>query len=224
MEPSSDPLKWPTKGNNLFPNEKANIESPTWCALNWISDFASDESFYAAAFKKAGDKIIAELKRGEDPEHPDPMFIPTAFLYRHSLELKLKSVVRKGLDLEIVSLAETETKNILGGHNLDVLWRQFKAIAVAHQPNAGTKDLAAAEKIAQDFHALDISGQHLRYPHDKKGNRTSATFPDSLELTDFKDKFEGTYNFLDCCEMEFSHCLEIKSEIESEHREESFPD
>ena len=80
-------------------------------------------------------------------------------------------------------------------------------MATAHWPDGATDDLDAAEQIILEFHALDISGQHLRYSHDKEGNRTAQTFPDSVELSSFKDTFEGLFHFLDCCDMDFNHCI-----------------
>jgi len=197
------------KNSKLFPDVKNGHGTPTWCSLNWIADQLSDDSCFADAFKKAGDKIVAELTRGDDPWHPDPLFMPVAFLYRHALELKLKTLIRKGMELKIIDLSESDINNALGRHYLDTLWRQFRSIAVARWPGANTKDLDETEKIVAEFHCLDISGENLRYSHDKKGNKTTQRFPDSVDLSKFQETFEGAYGFLDGCEMDFDHCLEV---------------
>lgn len=215
--PDDSPVNDGNKDSKLFPDAKDGYGTPTWCSLNWIADQLSDDSCFADAFKEAGDKIITELARGEDPRHPDPLFMPVAFLYRHALELKLKILVRKGMALKIVDLPAGDVKNALERHYLDTLWRQFRILAIAHWPDGNTTDLDAAEKTIMDFHRLDISGQNLRYAQDTKGNKTAEKFPDSVELSKFKETFEETYSLLDGCEMDFDNCLAIQSEIESSY-------
>jgi|WetSurMetagenome_2_1015567.scaffolds.fasta_scaffold00264_6 hypothetical protein len=210
-------IRWPKKGDNPFSSKHAQYRSPTWCSLNWLSNFNLDDSYYADAFKKAADKIISELERGENYEHADPMFIPIAYLYRHSLELKIKSVIRKGIDLKIVSLERDKITELLESHSLHKIWNTFKTIVMTHWPEGNMDELNATENVIIDFHNVDKSGQHLRYSKDKKGNKTSTTLPDSVELTNLKDTFDGVYNLLDGCDMEFNHCIDMRNEMYSEY-------
>lgn len=213
-----DDIRWPKKGDSPFISRGDTYTSPTWCSLNWLSDFNLDDSYYAHVFKKAADKIIAELERGEDVEQADPMFIPIAFLYRHCLELKMKMVIRKGLALDIINMTDDDINELLGSHNLHKIWNTFKSIVTTYWPDGNTDELKATEKIILDFHKIDKTGQHLRYSKDKNGNKTSTSLPESVELTSLRDTFEGVYNLLDGCETEFVHTLQIRDDLEAHYR------
>jgi|GEM_PF-783564 hypothetical protein len=211
-------IRWPKKGDNPFSSGNSSYRSPTWCSLNWLASFNLDDSYYANAFKKAADKIISEMEKGKDYEHPDPMFIPIAFLYRHCLELKMKNVIRKGIDLAFITLDDEKFNDLMESHNLHKIWNVFRNIVMVRWPEGNPNELNATERVILSFHNIDKTGQHLRYSRDKKGNKTSSSLPDSVELTNLKDTFEGVFNLLDGREMEFDHCIEMRDEMNAEYR------
>jgi hypothetical protein len=86
--------RWPKKGDNPFLAAAADLSSSTWAALHWLASRNVGDSFLAQSFKEAGDKIVKELSHGEDLEHGEKFFLPIAYLYRHSLELKMKGIIR----------------------------------------------------------------------------------------------------------------------------------
>lgn len=204
---TNEQLHWPKKGDNPFSGKNGDYRSPTWCLFPWPPNLDLDDTYYANAFKKAGDKIISELERGESIEHADPMFIPVAYLYRHCLELKMKAVIKKGLKLNILPGDEEKIKASLIGHNLHKIWNQFKLIVMAYWPGADTTDLNAAESIVLRFHAIDASGQSLRYAESTDGSNSAEKMPESIELTALRDTFDGVFNLLDGCDMESDHRL-----------------
>jgi len=210
--------RWPKKGDNPFSAKNSGSISSTWCSLSWLVNFHLDDVIYSDAFKKGSDKIIEELSRGGNSEHPDRMFLPITYLYRHCLELKMKSVIRKGLELDLISMKDDKITEVMEMHNLHKIWNVLKEMIVARWPNGDTEALCATEKVILDFHEVDSTGQNLRYSNDKQGNQTSNSFPEAVELGNLKNAVDGVSHLLDGCYDDFFHTIEIKNEIENEYR------
>jgi hypothetical protein len=167
------------------------------------------------AFKEAGDKIVKEIRRDDDGMPADIYFMPVAYLYRHSLELKLKEIIRLGCDLELLK-SEDKLSSVLKAHELHPLWNYARKIIERHWPNSEKNDLNAAGRIIQEFHKIDKSGQNLRYSKKRTGNYTLKDMPESVELTHLQDVFEAAFNLLDGCEMGLSEAVDMRNEILSE--------
>ena len=120
--------RWPKKGDNPFLATTADLSSSTWAALHWLASRNIGDSFLAQSFKEAGDKIVKELSRGEDSEHGEKFFLPIAYLYRHSLELKMKGIVRQGIRLQLVK-KNKKISDVLGRHNLFRIWGAVKRVS-----------------------------------------------------------------------------------------------
>ena len=208
-------IRWPKMGDRPFKDKSADMTSPTWCSLNWMSNLGVSDSLYAEAFKEAGDKIINELEREEKAKHPDMYFFPIAFLYRHCLELQMKNIIRLGIWLKLISDNE-ELSGILGSHNLHLLWSKAKAVITKYWPDGDEKDIKAAECIILDFHSIDKTGQNLRYSEDKSGNKTVRNMPGSVQLIDLKDVFEAIYNFFNGCEAGLQDGLDTMKSMEQD--------
>jgi len=129
-----DEFRWPQKGDNPFLVTAIELNSSTWASLPWLASLKVDDSFLAAAFKEAGDKIVKELGRSEDFQHPDKFFMPIAYLYRHSLELKMKTIVRLGRSLELIESGQ-KLSRVLRSHNLYQLWNFVRAVVEVYSPD-----------------------------------------------------------------------------------------
>lgn len=64
-------------------------------AVNFQSRPVLDVAIFAKGYHKAANRLAAEFSRS-----PDYDAYPIFFLYRHSLELYLKAVVYRGLELQ----------------------------------------------------------------------------------------------------------------------------
>ena len=155
-------FRWPKKGDDPFLVKAIEPNSPTWVSLKWLASLKVDDSFFATAFKEAGDKIIKELSRGEDSLEPDKFFMPISYLYRHSLELKIKQLIRLGIKLDLLK-QDKKVSSALESHKLHPLWNYARKIVEEYFTGDQKEDLDAAEKIIQEFHKIDKSGQNLRY-------------------------------------------------------------
>lgn len=213
--------RWPKKGDNPFLVGSADPSSPTWASLQWLASMKVDDAYIATAFKEAGDKIIKELSRGEDIKHCDMFFMPIAYLYRHSMELQMKEIIRLGIRLGLIEKDEKLT-DVLKDHNLHYLWNVVRKVVAAYWPNGPQDDLNAAERIVQEFHQIDKCGQNFRYSKDLKGHSSLERFPESVQLKHLQDVFGAIFNFLDGCETGLDHAMDMRNEMLSNYYDNSF--
>jgi len=210
-------FRWPKKGDSPFLGGIADPNSPTWVNLDWLSQQNIGDSLLAVAFKDAGDKIIKELSRREDYRNPDVFFMPIAYLYRHSLELKMKEIIKLGIRLKLVE-KDTKLLCILRKHELHPLWNFARRVIEQYWQHGSKDDLNAAGRIIQEFHKIDRTGQHLRYTEDQNGNKTLNQLPESVQLIHLQDVFEGVFNFLEGCEIGLNEEVRMRSEMMCEYR------
>lgn len=206
-------FRWPKKGDNPFLVKSTDRNSPTWTFLHWLTLQNFDDSLLAGAFKESGDKIIKDLNKGEDTNHPDKFFIPIAYLYRHSLELKMKHMIRLGIELGLIE-EDKKISDVLREHKLDKLWNYVKKILEKRWHDSPKETLSAVERIIQVFHNMDMSGQNLRYSEKLSGGKTLNHLPESVQLTHMRDIFAAVFNFLNGCEATLEDELEMKAEVE----------
>jgi len=208
-------IRWPKKGDSPFLIKAGDPMSPAWASIRWLSSLNANDSIFSMAFKEAGDKIVKEICRDDDGMPADIYFMPVAYLYRHSLELKLKEIIRLGCDLEFLE-SDDKLSSVLNAHELHPLWNYARKIIESHWSNDEKNELNAAGRIIQEFHNIDKSGQNLRYSKNRNGNYTLKDMPESVELKHLKDVFEAVFNFLDGCEMGLSEAVDMRNEILSE--------
>lgn len=96
-------------------------------------------------------------KEGQLQSYNPCIFIPCAYLCRHSLELKLK---------ELICRLSPENK-IVTGHDFQKLWK--KLIDICPDPR-----LQKIEPVILDMRELDDDGMKLRYSLDKQGQSYSG--------------------------------------------------
>lgn len=190
--------QWPQKGDHPFAGGKFDPESPTWVNLDWLTGWLND-SLIADAFKEAGDKIINELARKEDPRHPDVFFMPIAYLYRHSLELQMKQVIRLGIRVEAIENT-AKVKEALRRHELYRLWNYVKKVILKFWPETTPEELAATETVIRLFHEIDRAGQRFRYTQALSERKSSTSLPRFVDLKRMRQVVAGVFNFLEACE------------------------
>jgi len=177
--------------------------------------FGVDERYLAEAFKKAGDYVIEHLKTGQVFGNPDNMFMPIAYLYRHSLELMLKHLVRLGIAARLIE-ESSDINCDLGKHNLYRLWSHACTAIENRWPNGDKKIISNTKALIDDFQRIDKSGQNLRYARDSQDRPTARKFPDSIELVEFRSAYEGVFNLLSGCSAEFDFIVEYITEMRNE--------
>ena len=197
-------LRRPKKGDNPFFTKSKDYYTKTWVNIAWFRSFPkiNTQSHIADAFKESGDIIINDLKINKYHSHPDKYFFPIAYLYRHAIELKLKCLIKIGIDLGLLT-KDNRIIDSLKKHELYKLWNYAKEAIVKFWPDGTKSDLQIVESIIQQLHNIDPSGQNLRYIKNISGENTLEKMPDSIELLTFQEVIDGLYNFLKDCQFGF---------------------
>jgi hypothetical protein len=215
----STELNWPRKGDKAFTLNQASIRDPALVNAFVLPAAGS----YAYGYKEAADKVVESAKH--DIQNPDPLFFPVAFLYRHYLELTLKELVCLGRSINAIEPSFDSRsrrcpqcdhkwsvkEDVLFQHNLDKLWKQVRKLIKDESANDGrevTEAIDAIEKIVQEFHILDGSGQETRYARNKKGE-WSLTAPGGHQLRHQRVSLENLRLTMEKVErfLEASYCM-----------------
>ncbi|MCI5144010.1 MAG: hypothetical protein D3923_00445 [Candidatus Electrothrix sp. AR3] len=106
-------LPWPNRRKSLFEMEGEG-SSPTTCFIQHIGMFSlndySELDYISQQYKRSADIII---KNGFS-SHADGLFLPIGYLYRHAIELKLKSFINVFISTEI-------GRNLFFSYNLAII-------------------------------------------------------------------------------------------------------
>ena len=192
-------MSWPKPGDVAFQAVGDLVQN---AHLDWGRGV--DDATIAMGFKMAADLVANGWKA--EARHPDNLFVPVAYLYRHCLELLLKYLLRKQeANNEICFLKNKKKKPILDQHSLDKLWNIARQLLELRWPNGPGDELDTMEQIIQEFHKVDPSGQELRYSENTKGNRTLQNAPRIISLDNLQMVMGGAFNFLNGCLMSYDH-------------------
>ncbi len=158
---------------NLF-----SIGEDWWrnACVGWSTDAWN---LYASGYKLAADKLAEETAT----EDLDLVVFPMVFLYRHYVELRLKSIIVLGNRLDGTPC------EIPVGHDIGRLWQQAVETIEkdAIEPiNTLIKQLAAA----------DPTGQSFRYSVDSRGQPTLEGI-EHINVRNFADRMKEISDLLD---------------------------
>ena len=140
------------------------VEADDWwmnACVNWYRD---PTEVYVCRYKEAGDRLVNSV--ADRSGTADTLFFPIVFLYRHYIELRLKSLLHDGhrlLDREYVQESE---------HRLSRLWPEVRAILVELWPAGSEEDLAAIDSLITQFEKIDPRSTTFRYPKDLDGRNS----------------------------------------------------
>jgi len=206
-------ISWPNDRKSIFSVPVTDPDSPTLCDIKCLSRFDVDEGFLSEEFRLAADHVIEHLKTGQTFGHPDGLFMPIAYLYRHALELVLKHLVRLGLAANLIE-DSGEIRSDLQRHSLHKLWCNARIAIEKRWPDGDKKIIHNTQALIDDFQRIDKSGQNLRYTRNPQGRSTLDKYPDSIELVEFQHAFEGVHNLLSGCSWEFKEIIDYIAEAE----------
>ena len=184
-------FSWPKKGDKLFSGDGKGK------CFHLGSIWWHDPGF-SRGFKEAADMMIESYEARRTRPYRDELFFPVAYLYRHCLELKLKEIIRIGVELRVLSRKEVE--EAMDNHNLAKLWTRAKKPIEDCWPKGEKTPLKAVEAVINEFHQADRTGQAFRYQTDKDGSlHRHPDLPEHISITNLKQTMDAAYTFLNAC-------------------------
>lgn len=144
--------------------------------LGWYHD---PTELYIVGYKEAGDSLVSSV--AERKGTADSLIFPIVFLYRHYIELRLKSLLRDGC-----RLLEQEYKQ-KSEHQLSKLWPKVRSILIELWPDGDKDELKAMDMLIDQFEQVDPRSTSFRYPKDFEGNNSLKIESPRVNLRNLKE-------------------------------------
>ena len=151
---------------------------------------------YARAYWRAARTITdrGDLRREERPNYD---CFPVAFLYRHALELAVKSLL-----VQYQNATGIPTEDVLKrGHRLSQLIPYLRRLKAAFQMTferveAGRMTLAGLEQVLLEWDRYDANAETFRYSMRKSGEPTLPADDFMIDLERFSATMDAALNFI----------------------------
>ncbi|WP_339907190.1 hypothetical protein [Symmachiella dynata] len=180
---------WPSHSGSLF----VDGDDPDLDIL--FMQLTGFEIHYISAFKSAADVVIDSILTNTGLDRHPEMFISAAYLYRQSLELQMKYIMKMSNQ---IGRTEFTTQQLLG-HNLVTLWRHTSAALVQIWPKGSTQPLDFITGIIREFDAIDETGQEFRYATRTNNTESLNKLPRFPDAGILKQTIGKAHEFLGSC-------------------------
>ena len=175
----------------------ADINSAAFCCLDWMRNHCNADGALAYYYSRAADKIIEHRLSLPQSNSDDGLFMPVTFLYRHSIELRLKELIIFFISTGELAKSSKLEKLLQGSHSLSKLWIRIEPVIRKLAPD---KDDPAADHVSSFIERLDAcdpGGTSMRYSRSLNGSLSSDLFPDRVDLVKLRDSVKKVSNFLE---------------------------
>jgi hypothetical protein len=183
---------WPQKGDALVTRK-----GDRFILVRTPAD--EDWETYVAAYRMAAEKLVEQTYDGTLAINW--LIFPIWYLYRHYLELRLKSLIWDGN-----AMAGVPREDLTKIHSLEGLWRKCRASIERWQSDCPGSDLDAVEKTLRQFNDKDNNSQAARYTKDTLG-KPSRLLGIEINLKTFAETVTKAANFLDAASDAFSESM-----------------
>jgi hypothetical protein len=185
LEPGMTLFAAPQNGSRYFHVEYAQVSYPI-------------SPGHASAFKNAAEMLLDQ--QFSQTFNNDSLVFPVLALYRHSVEIVLKDLIRLGLAEGVYD--ESDLADILGKdakpgelgkgavltrHGLNPLW--CHALKLINSIEGADDEAAVAAELINQLHDVDEDGQTLRYDRDARTLRWD------------RERFRGMPQVIDICNL-----------------------
>jgi len=189
--------------------------------VNGIDDsIAYQDGYRRAALHLA--EYVCDAGRGQDL-----LVYPIVYLYRHHIELTLKSIISLACFVVDYTLTEKDL-DTLGRHDLAKLWRLTRPLLsptceLGGSPALPIDDLEGIDSYILQLHKHDPDGQRFRYPTAKSrgcsAKRLPSLSPDlkHINIRDFAIALEKLADYLDALDMWFGDLVDAKADYQARY-------
>lgn len=126
--------------------------------------FMSDNNQYASAFVSGANMLVDALANDPTYRVKGDLFLPVCYLYRHSIELRLKTIIWRA---QSVDYSNWTLNDLSTTHSLHVLWNEVRVILEKLEDRFTPDVINALEQLVLEFHHVDPESQQFRYPYVK---------------------------------------------------------
>jgi len=208
----------PRKSDVLF---GSGIDWQANACVNGIDDsIAYQEGYRRAALHLA--EHACDAGRAQDF-----LIYPIVYLYRHHIELTLKSIINAACVVVDYTLTETDL-DTLGRHDLAKLWKLARPLLNPTCELGGsaalpTDDLEGIDSYILQLHKHDPDGQRFRYPTTKSKGRSVKRLPSlppdlkHINIRDFAIALEKLADYLDALDMWFGDLIDEMIEYQAKY-------
>ncbi len=201
-----------------------------WQTNACIAHWHDAEWAYSSGFRRAAGYLAAQVC--DSGSEQDTLIYPIVYLYRHHVELVLKSIIETASALLGQELPERDLRK-LDQHGLAELWYVAKPLLDpvcerANNPPFPPDDLEGVGSYIGQIHAHDPDGQRFRYATTKlKGIgsrrrsrlRGPALNPDLklVNIRQFAIEMEKLADYLEGIQSWFGHLYEGQGDTPPDH-------
>jgi hypothetical protein len=213
----------PTVGKST-PPRKADVlfGSGTDWEANACVNGVSGPMAYQDGYRRAALHLMEYVC--DSGQGQDVLVYPIVYLYRHHVELTLKSIINVDCFLVDYVLTEKE-QDTLGRHDLAKLWGLARPLLnpvckVGGSPALPPEDLEGIDSYILQLHKHDPDGQRFRYAMTKMNGRTAERFPSlrpelrHINIRDFGTALEKLADYFEWLDMWFGDLVDAKIQFQ----------
>lgn len=172
--------------------------------LNFMRFPKGELAAYGRSYHEAAQLLVKHMA---STHYRDPDACPIVFLYRHAVELYLKSIIHWGNSLlQLNGKPIVHHQNIFTEHRLGVLLKSVKPILQFRKSLNNWGDLhfgcfRDVEKVIEELEEFDPRSYSFRYPIDTTGKKATLPHHFLFNVIAFGDKFDHLVRILDWLSM-----------------------
>jgi hypothetical protein len=171
---------------------------------------------YRKGYRRGASQLAVQIL--ETKTDQDLLIYPLIYLYRHHVELVLKSIVAVASILLDRELSKTEKKAIKD-HCLNKLWAAARPLLNSvcekiSNPVFPLEDLEGIDAYIWQIHKLDPRSTSFRYSN--KNSSSESSLPEDLKIINIRNftcALEKLADYLDGIESWFSHLADQKAKM-----------
>jgi len=189
---------WPEVRKSFQDMEGDSTDSKTKCFVEHAYNNYTDDSKVSREYLRCANMAVWAQENDPEQPHPDGLFMPITYLYRHSIELALKSIINMMYNAKrIPELPQ------LNNHKIIDLWKIVRPVLIKTWPNEDPAPINNTQALLESLQKIDKSGQNLRYSLNTSGGMTGKKYPKIIRLELLKQAMNEIHAFITSCESQY---------------------
>lgn len=189
-----------------------------WQAIACVAS-GFDDIIYQDGYRQAALRLVEYLC--DKGSGQDFLVYPIIYLYRHHIELTLKSIVRTAYSLLDQTVTDKRS-HPLTKHDLLKLWELARPLLdsvceIADNSAFPLDDLEGLESYVKQLHEHDDDGQHFRYPTTTKGTPSLRPGLTTINIRNLSNALEKLADYLEETDNWLGDLIEAKAGYQARH-------